>query len=522
MRLPLHPCIHAATHPDRIAVIDGDTGQQLTYSQLDTELWRWTQELRASGILRGDRVSVFLPNLLEFFPVVWALQSLGVEYTPINSHLTSAEVARIVLHSGARTLISSSDLLEVVSNLGAEVDAQVKSRYLVDGESSGWTSWTEKRNSVQSEPISDPSEGMFLYYSSGTTGAPKGILRGELGERSIGDPPDQITLKFLELVDFRAGDILLSSAPLYHSAPLGWTMGAHRVGGTVVFTRKFDAEQTYKLIEQYSVTHAHMVPTMFVRMLKLPDVVRRSHDTSSIRCVVHSAAPCPVDVKFAMIEEWGEVISEYYTSTELIGATFITAAEWLEHPGSVGRAIDGWGIPHIVDELKRELSTGEVGELWFEGDFPFTYFGDTTAIASQRDSQRGWATAGDVGRIDQDEYIYLTDRKTFMIVSGGVNIYPQEIEAALVLHPKVADVAVFGVPNPDFGEEVKAAIEPALGVSPSQELAEELTELCRRELAGYKVPRSFDFHPKLPRLDTGKIYKALLRDPYWAQPDATK
>ncbi|WP_108610417.1 AMP-binding protein [Aminobacter sp. MSH1] len=513
----MHPSIHAAVNPEKVALVDGDTGMTMTYGQLDNELNRWATELRTRGVTRGDRVAIMLPNIPEFFSVIWAVQSIGVEYTPINSHLTASEVARIILHSGARTFISSVELLDVVSDLGAEVDEQLAQRYFVDGSVEGWHVWPELRATHTGEPIADPSEGMFLYYSSGSTGAPKGILRGELIYRPLGESPDPLTLQFLKLVDFRPDDIMLSSAPLYHSAPLGWTMGVTRLGGTVVFTGKFEPRQTLELIERYRVTHSHMVPTMFVRLLKLDGGVRRSYDRSSVRAIAHSAAPCPVEIKRKMIAEWGEIIHEYYTSTELIGVTFITASDWLEHPGSVGRAIDGWGIPHIVDEQKNELPAGTAGELWFEGKFPFTYFGDTTALKSQRDEERSWATAGDIGSMDEDGYIYLTDRKAFMIISGGVNIFPQEIEAALILHPAVADVAVFGVPNPDFGEEVKAAIQPAPGVTVGPALAAELEAHCRRELAGYKVPRSFDFHESLPRLDTGKLYKSELRDAYWKQ-----
>ncbi|MBW9122329.1 AMP-binding protein [Microbacterium trichothecenolyticum] len=513
----MHPFLIAENHPDRAAAIDGDTGSRLTYGQLTDESLRWAHALREAGISAGSRVALMLPNSLNLFPVVWALQSTGVEYTPINTHLTAGEIERIVVHSGATALISSIDLLETLDQISDAGWSAVWCRFLVDGDAPDWRSWPRERTDWAPVPIPHPNEGMFLYYSSGTTGAPKGILRGELVTRELGETPDTLTQKFLELVDFHDGDVLLSSAPLYHSAPLGWVVGAQRLGGTVLFTRKFDAKRTLELIDEYDVTHCQMVPTMFVRLLKLPESERRGSDRASLRHIVHSAAPCPVEVKRAMIEEWGPIIDEYYTSTELIGATFITSAEWLQHPGSVGRALEGWGEPRIIDEEMNLLPARETGELWFEGTFPFTYFGDTTALKSQRDDTRGWATAGDVGWIDEEGYLYLTDRKTYMIVSGGVNIYPQEIEAALILHPAVADVAVFGVPNPDFGEEVKAVIQPAGGVEPGPELAALLEAHCRQELAGFKVPRSFDFLDELPRLDTGKLYKAALRDPYWKQ-----
>ena len=517
MRFPLmHPSLIAQEHPERVAVIDGDTGKTMAYEQLDQSSNRWARLLRSVGVESGSRVAMLMPNSIDVFPVVWALQRSGVEFTPINFHLTVGEVAQIVNHSGASALITTAEMGEHTESLSSDLVPNVSARLLVSGHAEGWISWVDRCDLLDPAPIPDEFEGAFLYYSSGSTGAPKGIRRQPLGHREIGDAPDTLTLEFLNLVGFEPGDVYLSSAPLYHSAPLGWAVGVHRVGGTVVFTRKFDPEQTLDLITRHRVTHAQMVPTMFVRILKLAEQVRSRHDRSSVRAVVHSAAPCPRDVKLRMIEEWGPIIYEYYTCTELIGVTFISTDDWLTHPGSVGRPLAGWGDPRVVDAEKQLLPVGQNGELWFEGDFPFSYLGDDVGLANNRDDERRWATAGDIGRVDEEGFIYLSDRKAFMIISGGVNIYPQDIEAVLVLHPKVGDAAVFGIPNPDLGEEVKAIVQPAPGVEAGPELADELDAYCREHLAGYKVPRSFDFMVALPRLDTGKLYKASLRDPFWA------
>ncbi len=510
-----HPSQVVQVHPSRPAVIDGDTDQVLTYLELEGSANRWAHLLREHGIGHGSQVAVLLPNVIDVFPIVWALQRSGVEFTPINYHLTVDEVAQILNHSRAAALISTGEMEDHLAALTPDLVPRVTTRLLARGDLEGWTSFESVESSLETRAIPDGYEGAFLYYSSGSTGTPKGIRRAPLGRRELGDAPDTLTLEFLELVGFGDGDVYMSSAPLYHSAPLGWAVGVHRRGGTVVFTRKFVPEQTLHLIEQHRVTHCQMVPTMFVRILKMSADVRAAADISSLRAVIHSAAPCPQDVKRAMIAEWGPMLFEYYTSTELIGATFIDSHEWLAHPGSVGRSLPGWGAPRIVDADKNVLPPGQEGELWFEGDFPFSYIGDDAALSANRDDARGWATAGDIGRMDDEGFIYLSDRKAYMIISGGVNIYPQDIESVLVLHPKVADVAVFGVPNPDFGEEVKAVVQPAPGIEATDGLAAELESYCRKRLAGYKVPRSFDFMESLPRLDTGKLYKAALRDPYW-------
>jgi acyl-CoA synthetase (AMP-forming)/AMP-acid ligase II len=384
---------------------------------------------------------------------------------------------------------------------------------MVDGVADGWESYEDAVGKLPASPIDDECEGDFMLYSSGTTGRPKGIQRpltlAPMGEGIPGAVP------FLRAIGVQDGSVYLNPAPRYHAAPLAWSSGAHRLGATVVVMERFDPLDALRLIEERRVTHTQMVPTMFVRLLKLPEKERNRFDLASLQAAVHAAAPCPVEVKRQMIEWWGPIISEYYSSTEGAGATFITSEEWLAHPGSVGKPMIG--SPHILNDDGHELPAGEIGIIYFEGSVPFEYHNDPDKTASTK-NEHGWTTVGDVGYVDRDGYVYLTDRKTFMIISGGVNIYPQEAENVLVNHPKVMDVAVIGVPNPEMGEEVKAVVQPVSWDDAGDDLAAELLSYCREHLATYKCPRSIDFDPQLPRLDSGKLYKRLLRDRYWKEP----
>ncbi len=308
-----------------------------------------------------------------------------------------------------------------------------------------------------------------------------------------------------------SSSVYLSPAPLYHAAGVNYTMAVNRVGAASIMMRKFDAETVLRLIDTHRVTHAQFVPTMFVRMLKLPEAVRRRYDVSSLRCVIHAAAPCPVDVKHAMMEWFGPIIHEYYGGTEGFAGTVIGPEEWLAHPGSVGIPM---AAVHVVGDDGQELPIGQAGELYFEGGPDFEYFKDPAKTASVY-NERGWRSLGDMGYVDRDGYMYLTDRSTFMIVSGGVNIYPQEAENLLVMHPQLVDAAVFGVPNDEFGEEVKAVVQPVEGVTPGPEFEAELIAYCRAHLAGYKCPRTVEFDPELPRDPNGKLYKRRVRERYW-------
>jgi len=362
-------------------------------------------------------------------------------------------------------------------------------------------------------PIADESLGTAMLYSSGTTGRPKGILR-PLPET----PPAQQLPIFdavAEMWRFREGTIHLSPAPLYHAAPLMSLALTIRKGGTAIIMEHFDPEQYLRLVERYRVTHSVLVPTMFSRMLKLPGELRRRYDVSSLETAIHGAAPCPVPVKEQMIEWWGPIIQEYYAATEGLCMVYCDTAEWLAHRGTVGRVL--LGELHVLDEAMQPVPTGTSGTLWFKTASPFEYFKDPVKTREARSADGTMSTVGDVGYVEEDGYVYLTDRQAFMIISGGVNIYPQECENLLITHPKVADAAVFGVPNADLGEEVKAVVQPMPGVCPSAEFSEELIVFCRQRLAHIKCPRSVDFEEQLPRLPTGKLYKRLLRERYWGE-----
>jgi len=360
-------------------------------------------------------------------------------------------------------------------------------------------------------PIADESLGTAMLYSSGTTGRPKGILR-PLPET----PPSQPLPLFAflnKLWQCAEGMRYLSPAPLYHSAPQAAVSLAIRHGGTVVIMEKFDPEAYLALIEKHRITHSQLVPTMFSRMLKLPDEIRGRYDLSSLEVAIHAAAPCPAQVKEDMIRWWGPIIHEYYGATEGLGFTACDSEQWLAHRGTVGKVL--FGDLHILDETMQPCPVGTAGTVWFKTGSPFEYFNDPERTKEARSADGTMSTVGDVGYVDADGYLYLTDRATFMIISGGVNIYPQECENLLITHPKVADAAVFGVPNPDLGEEVKAVIQPMSGIVPGRDLEEELIAFCRQSLSRQKVPRSIDFEKELPRLPTGKLYKRLLRDRYW-------
>ncbi|MDB6002900.1 MAG: AMP-dependent synthetase and ligase [Rhizobacter sp.] len=488
---------------DRPAVIMGDTGETVSYRRLDESSNRLVHALRERGLGRGDVVAVLLENGPRFHEVVWAARRSGMYFTPINHHLTGPEIAYVLENSGARAIVASAGL---AGRLASIAQALPEVRLALGGDVPGWEAYEQATADQPATPVPDEEEGDLLQYSSGTTGRPKGIKR-PLSGRPIsleGDP----TVMFLRAIGFTEGGVYLSPAPLYHTAPALWSMAVHRMGGTVVVMERFDAEQALALIDRYRVTHGQFVPSMFVRMCKLPEEVRRRYDLSSLRTVVHAAAPCPVEVKQRMIDWWGPVVSEFYGATEGHGATFITAPEWLEHRGSVGRPL--LGTPHIVDDDGNELPVGEAGRVLFESGVPFEYLDDPDATAHARD-RRGWVGVGDVGYLDADGYLYLTDRVTNMIISGGVNIYPQETEDLLISHPRVLDAAVIGLPDEDLGEVVVAVVQPVNWADAGPGLAHELIDHCAARQARYKVPRRVLFEQELPRLDNGKLYKRLLR-----------
>lgn len=497
--------------PDKPAMIAAESGQVLTYKQLDDRSNQFARYLNAQGLRRGDHIAILMENNLRFHEVVWAALRSGLYLTTVNRYLPPDDAAYIVNDCGAKAIVSSHDRREIVDGL-LPLIPNCPIRLMVEGTVPGWESYEDAITGQPAEPLEPQWMGDTMLYSSGTTGRPKGILRPLL-DRTVDQGFD--VRQAMNRYGYSSDTVYLSPAPLYHSAPLGFTTAILGFGGTVIMMERFDPENALRFIETYKVSHSQWVPTMFVRMLKLPADVRARYDLSSHKIAVHAAAPCPVDVKRQMIEWWGPIIYEYYAGTEGTGSTAIDSNDWLAHPGSVGRA--ALGTLHICDEEGNELPTGEAGLVYFEREaMTFAYHNDPTKTRSaQHPRHLNWMSLGDVGYVDADGYLYLTDRKAFMIISGGVNIYPQAIEDALILHPKVQDVAVFGVPDEEMGEAVKAVIEPAPGVAPTDDLAAELMGFARNHLAHYMAPRSIDFIDEMPRLPTGKLYKRLLKDRYW-------
>jgi long-chain acyl-CoA synthetase len=508
----MYPGVHAKARADEPAIIMAGSGETVTYRQLEARSNRLAHFLRSAGLKRLDHYAIFMENNPRFVECCAAGERAGLYYTCINSYLTAPELAYIVNNSLAKVLITSEAKREVA--LAALADCpRVERCLIVDGPGEG----TRVRDLVEATvdcpatPIPDESLGGSMLYSSGTTGRPKGVLR-PLPDRSPAEPLSMILVR-LNLWRFREGQIYLSPAPLYHSAPLAGVAGTIRRGGTAIVMERFDAERFLALVEQYCVTHSQLVPTMFLRMLKLPDAARQAYDLSSLEVAIHAAAPCPIPVKRAMIDWWGPIILEYYSATEAMGMTLCDSAEWLAHPGTVGKPV--YGELHILDDGMREVPTGETGKIWFKTPSPFEYFNDPVKTAEANSADRSMCSVGDIGHVDADGYVYLTDRASFMIISGGVNIYPQECENLLATHPKVADAAVFGAPNEEMGEEVKAIVQLAPGSKPGPDIEAELIAFCRASLAHPKCPRSIDFEAELPRTPTGKLMKASLRERYW-------
>jgi len=508
----MYPGKQVAARAAQPAVIMAQTGEVVTFGELDARSSRLAHLFRARGLNRLDHYAIFMENNARYIECCSAGARSGLYYTCVNSFLTPEELAYIVNNSESRILITS-EARRSVALVALESCPKIELCLIVDGKGASTRAQNLDEATAQysATPIADESLGAAMLYSSGTTGRPKGILR----PLPVQPPSQQLPLyMFLDkLWGCRDGMIYLSPAPLYHSAPQAAVSLAIDRGGTVIVMENFDAERYLQLVETYRVTHSQLVPTMFSRMLKLPERVRERYDVSSLSFVVHAAAPCPVPVKEEMIAWWGPIILEYYGMTEALGFTACDSAEWLAHRGTVGKVM--LGELNVLDENMKPCPTGTPGTLWFKTATPFEYFNDPVATAKARSSDGSMSTVGDVGYVDADGYVYLTDRATFMIISGGVNIYPQECENLLVTHPKVADAAVFGVPNEDLGEEVKAAVQLMPGVAPGTGVAEELIAFCAQHLARQKCPRSIDFEAELPRLPTGKLYKRLLRDRYW-------
>jgi long-chain acyl-CoA synthetase len=497
----------AAAAPDKPAVIMADGTAAVTYAEMDRRSCQVSRLLAEHGVGPGDHVAIMLANHPEYFEIGWGAQRRGAYWTPVNWHLTADEAGYIVEDCGATVLFASPETAEVAAQIVARKPGMAV--FVTGGQQTGAPSVASYEAAIAGQPASplpNEVEGIYFFYSSGTTGRPKGI------KRPNAFPPfgTGIGLEVLMKAAFGFGpdSVYLCPAPLYHAAPLGWSMGAQRNGGTVVLMERFDPRECLRAIEKYSVTHVQFVPTHFVRMLKLPEADRRAFDVSSLQAVVHAAAPCPVEVKQQMIDWLGPVLWEYYAGSEGNGMTMIGTPDWLAHPGSVGRAIVG--AVHIMSEDGDELPPGEDGIVYFEGP-SFEYHNDPVKTASAR-NEKGWSTLGDMGHLDADGFLFLTDRRTDLIISGGVNIYPAEIEEALIMHPAVADVAVIGIPDAEMGQSVVAIVQPSIPGTGSPELAADLMAHCRSALAGYKCPRSIEFAAELPRLPTGKLLRRKLRD----------
>ena len=506
----MYPGVHAQTFPDKPAVVMGQSGDTVTYRQLNDRSNQLAQLMWDRGLRRNDHVAVFMENNPWYHVVAWATQRSGLYLTPINSHLTSPEVEYILEDCGASVLVTSTALVDVAAELRDKVPG-LHTRLLIGEPVDGFEDYGDVVGSMPAEPLAEEWEGLYMMYSSGTTGRPKGI-RHMLPPTPIGQVahPVLATLGGLYMMD--ENTVYLSPAPLYHSAPLVFSTGVQRLGGTVVVMERFDPVDALRFIEKYEVTHSQWVPTMFVRMLKLPEEERTRFGLSTHRVAIHAAAPCPAEIKRQMIEWWGPIIHEYYAATEGNGFVYCNSEQWLEHPGTVGRAL--LGTVRIVDDDGEVLPAGEAGTIYFEGGPSFEYHNDPDKTAASR-NEKGWSTMGDVGYLDEDGWLFLTDRKAYMIISGGVNIYPQETEDVLINHPKVMDCAVFGIPNAEFGEEVKAVVQPMDMGEAGPALERELIAYCKDRLASYKCPRSIDFEAELPRLPTGKLYKRILKDRYW-------
>lgn len=502
-----HPFHHARVHPDHPAVVMAHSGETVTYAALECRSNQAAHLFRALGLLPGDHVAFLVDNCAQFQELCWAAQRSGLYFTPISTRLLPDEIEYIVRDCDAQLLVASSSLADKILRLAPDLTAH---RYVLGGDLAGIARWEEAAAAFPATPLSDEVMGYEMLYSSGTTGKPKGILTPFA--RSPIDSSTPVRIAIRERYGFDEHSIYLSPAPLYHGAPVRFNMAVASFGGTSVIMDHFDAEDLLKYIEKYRVTHVQLVPTMFVRLLKLPQETRRKYDLSFLQCAIHAAAPCPAQIKEQMIAWWGLIIWEYYGGTEANGLVGLDSAEWLAHRGSVGRAL--FGTVKIVGEDGNELPALQTGAVYFADGPAFEYHKDQVKTAKAHNAL-GWSTLGDIGHVDENGYLYLTDRKAFVIISGGVNVYPQEAEDILASHPKVLDAAVFGVPDADLGESVKAVVQPVDMADAGGDLEAELIAWCRQHLAAFKCPRSIDFEVELPRHATGKLFKQVLKQRYW-------
>ena len=507
----MHPINHAATRPDHAAIIDAASGKTVTFGEMDAFANRMARWLRAHGVEHGTRVGLLLENRPLYLQLLWATQRIGAMLVPISTRLTAPEIAYILEDAECALLLTSakfSDTAQVLGQTAPDID-------IIDVDSAAFADDVASRSA---DMIEDPSPGQYMLYSSGTTGRPKGIVPPPPPSDDITAPNPLVGLATMGVGMPTDGSMIyLSPAPLYHAAPLGWCSTVHRLGGTVVIMDKFTPEGALAAIEKYRVTDSQWVPTHFVRMLKLPEEERSRYDLSSHRRAIHAAAPCPVPIKQAMIDWWGPIIQEYYAGSEGIGMSLVKSEDWLAKPGTVGRMVHG--KVHVCAPDGTELPAGETGLLFFENETLPSYHKDPEKTAEVM-HERGWMTLGDIGHVDEDGFIFLTDRKSHMIISGGINIYPQEIENLLVAHPDVLDAAVIGAPDPDLGERVVAVIQPVDMAQAGDALEQTLRDYLEPQLSRIKMPRQFDFRPDLPREANGKLYKRELRDEYARKAEA--
>jgi long-chain acyl-CoA synthetase len=506
----MHPYVHAQRTPDKLAVVMAG-GISVTYRELEDRSNRVARMFRAQGLVPGDRVAFLLENHPRFFELCWGAQRSGIIYVCISTKLIAVDAAYIIQDSGAQLLVASYAQREVARALANETPA-LRVRLMMDGTEEGYAPYESTLAAYPATRIDDETTGGDMLYSSGTTGRCKGVFASP--RDPLIEAPTLVTELCRRLYGFDGEMRYLSPGPLYHAAPLRFSLSTQALGGTAVIMERFDAERYLELVPAHRITHTQLVPTMFSRMLKLPPLVRERYDISSLRVAIHAAAPCPMQIKQQMIDWWGPIIWEYYSGTEANGFTSADSAEWLKHKGTVGRALVGQ--LRICDPAGALVPPGEPGLIYFADGRPFRYHNDPVKTAQAHHPQHeGWTTLGDIGYVDEEGYLFLTDRQANVIIAGGVNIYPQEAENLLAPHPKVLDAAVIGVPNEDYGAEVKAVVQLMNADEAGPALARELMDFCRARLSAINCPRSVDFVPELPRLPNGKLLKRVLRDRYW-------